>query len=171
MGAVTLAKFRSLASLLTICKILRYIWLRMLPKLTFTSFQTGFVAGAHAADAVDAVSRAVELCLEWGQEFYVAQLDLTMAFDEMHSAVNALRMQRATHQCVAVFAAMTQSTSLAFRLDNVISKSFNFQRGLRQGAPESPLVFAMVGEYVLGPVLECWQKRGSSCYADAWALR
>ena len=97
---------------------------------------------ATIKDGIFVLSRVPELSREWGQELYVAQLDLTKAFDRVkHSAViNALKMQRASHQCIAVFSAMMQCTSLAFRLEDVTSSSFGLQRGLPQGAPDGEAV-------------------------------
>ena len=61
---------------------------------------------------------------------------------------------------------------MEFKLDLVV-----LERGLPQGAPESPLIFVLVSELVLRPLLARWRARGSGwqvdglwvaavCYAD-----
>ena len=93
-------KYRLLASLSTFQKLLGYVWMGMLPKLNFKSFQTGFVPGRHAAAGVYVVKRAAELAREWNLELYIAQIDLCKALDRVkHSAaIRALKLQSAASQ-------------------------------------------------------------------------
>ena len=106
-------------------------------------------------------------------------MDLSKAFDRVkHSAaVKALKLQGASLQCVALFCAMMQQSKMAFSLGGVRTLPIALERGLPQGAPESPLVFVMVTELVLRPLLARWRERGSGwamdslwiaavCYAD-----
>ena len=79
----------------------------MLLHLRVESLQTAFVPDSHPTAGVFVVKRAAELSREWGRSFYVAQIDLSKAFDQvLHSAaLKALKLQSASLQCVAVFAA------------------------------------------------------------------
>ena len=84
---------------------------------------------------------------------HVVQIDVSKAFDRvLHSSVlQALRLQSASLQCIAVVAAMLSQCELAVRLGHVMSDPIKLHRGLLQGAPES------VCEMVLRPLLLRWQ--------------
>ena len=178
-GAASLAKFRAIACLLVSRKLFGYLWLQTLPVLRYHSFQCGFVHGAHAADGVFLIKRVAELSREWKVPLYAAQLDLKKAFDRvLHSAVvDALRLQGASLQSIAVMCALLLQSKAAGSLGHVKAPSVDMQCGLPQGAPESPLLFTLVTEYVLRPLLVEWRqsKRGwnlsglhvsAICYAD-----
>ena len=156
-----------------------YIFLQMLPPLRFHSLQTGFVPGAQAADGVYIIKRVAELSREWKKDLFVVQLDLSKAFDRVkHSAaIRALKLQSATPQCIALFCSLMMRSTMAFTLGGVQSLSVILERGLPQGAPESPLLFVMITGLVLRPLLARWRDRGSGwtmdslfvgavCYAD-----
>lgn len=66
---------------------------------------------------------------------------------------------------------------MSFSLGGIRTQSVHLERGLPQGAPESPRVFVMITEVGLRPLISLWQKRGSGwklddlwlsvvCYAD-----
>ena len=76
VGAASLSKLRAIACLPVARKLLGYLWLQMLPKLFFVSFQCGFVAGSHEPNGVYVVKRTAELSKEWGTNLYVAQVVL-----------------------------------------------------------------------------------------------
>ena len=179
VGASTLGKFRAIACLPVARKLLGYIWLQMLPTLHFASVQCGFVAGSHAANGVYVVKRAAELSKEWKIPLFAAQLDLKKAFDRvLHSALlNALRSQGASVQCLAVAAALLKQSTAKISLGHVASANVTLNRGLPQGAPESPLIFVLVTDMVLQTLMRVWKERGSGwsfsglyisaiCYAD-----
>ena len=163
VGAACLSKFRAISCLPVARKLCGYLWLQMLPKLRFDSFQCGFIAGSHAANGVYVVKRAVELSREWGLSLYAAQLDLKKAFDRvLHSAViDALILQRASPQCIAVIVGMLRQSKASVSLGHVAAPSVGMERGLPQGAPESPLLFVLITELVLRPLLQRWRERGS----------
>jgi hypothetical protein len=172
VGAAELGKFRPIACLTTIRKLLGYTWLDMLPPLHFETFQTGFVPGSEATAGVFALQRVFELSREWGCPAYVAQLDLKKAFDRVkHSAaLRALELQGATLQCRAIFSEMMSKSSLTFSLGNECSHAIGLERGLPQGAPESPLVFILIVEMVIRPLQRSWIDRGWGWRLDTFWL-
>ena len=169
VGAASLAKYRPVASLPAIRKLLGYIWLMWLPPLTFFSLQTGFVPKSHPATGVFLLKRAAELSREWGQEIFVAQLDLRKAFDRVKhtAAIRALKLRSASIQCIAPRMLMNLS-AMPFVLGGVCSPEVGLERGLPQGAPESPLVFVLITELVLRPLLLNWRQRGSVWRLDGF---
>ena len=167
VGASNLSKFRAIACLSTVRKLLGYIWMSMLPPLRFESFQTGFVKGSQAADGIFSLLRVIELSREWAHPVFMVQLDLKKAFDRvLHSAIiQSLQLQGASLQCIAVVCRILLQSSLAISLSNVTTEGIQLQRGVPQGAPESPLLFILVTEMVLRGLRAKWQSRG-----DGWSL-
>ena len=111
------------------------------------------------------------MCREWNRSVHVVQIDLSKAFDRvLHSSVlQALRLQSASLQCIAVVTKMLSQCELAARLGHVITDPIKLHRGLPQGAPESPLVFIVVCELVLRPLLLRWQTEGEGwSFCDYW---
>ena len=170
IGAASLDKHRPIACLSTARKLIGHVWLSMLPELTFDSWQTGFVAGAHAAYGVHALQRALELGREWDKPVFIAQLDLRKAFDRVaHSAVlGAVEAQGASKQCVALLARMLSMARMAFSMGGLTSDQVPLQRGVPQGAPESPLAFILVVERVMRPLLTVWRAAGHGWLLDAF---
>ena len=173
VGASCLSKFRAIACFSTVRKFMGYLLLQMMPTLTFRSFQTGFVPGGQAAFGVFALSRAGELSREWNQRIFVVQLDLRKAFDRVrHSAVlAALKLQGASLQLVALVSQLLTQNDARIRLGHASSTQVPMARGLPQGAPESPLLFILVVEMVLRPLLDQWQHRGRGWNMDSLWLQ
>ena len=172
LGATSLDRFRAISRLCTARKLLGHLWVQTLPVLNFESIQTGFVPKSHASDGIFAIKRAAELSREWGKKLYIAQLDLKRAFDRVkHSAVlNALTLQGGSPQCIATICAILQQSSTNISLGHVSSEAVVLRRGLPQGAPESPLIFVLVTELVLRPLLRKWATRGSGWCLDSFSL-
>ena len=90
----SLDKYREMACLTAVRKLLGYLILAMLPDLVFYSVQCGFVPHRQAAEGVYRIKRILELCREWNRSVHVVQIDLSKAFDRvLHSSVlQALRL-------------------------------------------------------------------------------
>ena len=179
VGACSLDKFRAIACLPVARKLLGYIWLQMLPALRYHTLQCGFVPKSQAANGVYILKRTAERSKEWKKPLFLAQLDLTKAFDrELHSAVvKALRLQGVSLQCLAIICNVFLKSKAATTLGHVTAEVVDMLRGLPQGAPESPLTFTLVTEMVLRPLMQKWQSSGMGwlfdglflscvCYAD-----
>ena len=179
IAAASLDKFRAIACLPASRKLLGYLWIQMLPSLRYESLQCGFVPKSHASNGVYVIKRAAELSREWKKSIFLAQLDLKKAFDKVrHSAVvRALRLQSASLQCIAVICTLLGQSTMAAGLGGVQATPTRMNCGLPQGAPESPLIFTLVTEMVLRPLLQKWRSEGRGwqldelwlaavCYAD-----
>ena len=117
--------------------------------------------------------RAAELAREWGKPLFVAQLDLEKAFDHVRreAAIAALRLQGASLHTIAWISKLWEAHSIEMRMGHVRSKRFETSRGLPQGAPESPVVFTLLAEYVLRGLQQRWEKERGKGYGfgmDDW---
>ena len=179
VGATDLSKFRPIACLCTLRKILGYMFLGALPQLEFRTKQTAFVKGSHANMGPHLLLRCGELAREWSLPFCTAQLDLKKAFDHVdhRAALEAMRLQGVPEHAMALIAKVWSLSSIRAKLGTELSDAVPLQRGLPQGAPESPLIFTMVVEMVVRRCEEQWQKRNLGfeidgrrfycvCYAD-----
>ena len=150
-------------------KLIGIGWLSLLPPIVYYSFQNGFVPNTSASEGVFVLRRAAELSRQWDCQLHVVQIDLCKAFSRVsHKAViQALKLQGASLQCVAISCKILLSTTLQLGLGNVESESFDLGRGLPEGAPESPKVFTLVTEMVLRPLLRKWRAKNCTTRRDA----
>ena len=74
VGATCLTKFRPIAGLCAMRKVLGYVWLKSLPPLRYESTQTAFVPKTHADAGLFLLLKAAELSREWQKEIVVVQL-------------------------------------------------------------------------------------------------
>ena len=138
-------------------KLLGYIWMDAPPPLRWRAPQAGFVRGRQPAEGAFVLTRVAELAKEWASPVNVGQLDLRQAFDKIkHSAViGALREKQVPSQLIAVLVAWWSKSEMSVRLQSVSShRQIRVQRGVPQGAPESPLVFVMTSDCALGRLQE-----------------
>ena len=83
VGATCLTKFRPIAGLCAMRKVLSYVWLKSLPPLRYESVQTAFVPKSHADAGLFLLLKAAELSRERQREIVVVQLDVKKAFDHV----------------------------------------------------------------------------------------
>lgn len=179
VGATDLSKFRPIACLCTMRKILGYMFLSALPPLTFMSSQTAFVKGSHANMGPHLILRLAELTREWRLSFCVAQLDLRKAFDHIdhRAAFRAMSLQGISLHAQALMAKIWSLSAIKAKLGTETSEAVPLHRGLPQGAPESPLIFTMIVEMIVRTLEVSWHARGMGfridglifccvCYAD-----
>ena len=105
---------------------------------------------------------------EWKRHLYIAQLDMSKAFDKVfHSAIlAALDKIHAGSQLKAFIAKMLKQSSESVNLGNVRTETVRLDRGGPQGAPESPFLFILVTEMALASLHDSWAKRGLGYLTD-----
>ena len=154
VGATCLTKFRPIAGLCAMRKVLGYVWLKSLRPLT------------HADAGLVLLLQAADLSREWKREIVVVQLDVKKAFDHVdhRAAVKAMKLQGVSLFSMALIAAIWNGSCMKVRLGTVSSNKVRMNRGLLQGAPESPVI-TMIMELVLRDLIK-------SCIARklAWRL-
>ena len=72
--------------------------------------------------------------------------------------------------CVAVLCAMLNQSKAAISLGHLKAAAILMERGLPQGAPESPLLFTLVTEAVLRPLIHKWKQDGFCWNFDGFSL-
>ena len=160
--------FRPIAALVTLRKLVGYLFLHFVPSPSWHTLQCGFVSGRDAAQAVFCVKRLGEVAREWKRHMYIAQLDMSKAFDKVyHSAIlAALDRIQASSQLKAFAANMLKQSSVCLSLGNVRTEKVRLDRGVPQGAPESPFLFILVTEMALASLHDSWAKRGLGYLID-----
>ena len=111
VGATCLSKFRPIASLCPMLKILGYVWLESLPSTAVRECADGVCA----EDA--RMLKAAELSREWQKEIVVVQLDVKKAFDhvEHRAAFKAMRLQSLSPFSMARMAAIWSGSCMKAR--------------------------------------------------------
>ena len=106
--------------------------------------------------------RIGELCREWNLECNAAQLDVRKAFDHVchAAALRAMEEMGVGNHSRALIAKAWSLSKVRARLANKTSEPVNLERGLPQGAPESPIIFAMILERVVRRCEEKWAVKG-----------
>ena len=172
VGATCLTKFRPVAGLCAVRKVLGYVWLKSLPPLKYESVQTAFVPQTHADAGLFLLMRAAELSREWQKEIVVVHLDVKNAFDHVdhRAAFKAMKLQGVSLFSMALIAAIWNGSCMKARLGTVSSNKVRMSRGLSQGAPESPVIFTMIMELVLRDLIKSWTTRKLAWRLDDFAL-
>ena len=104
-------------------------------------------------------TRVAELARAWASPVYVGQVDLRQASDKIKQSavIDALLEKQVPTQLIAVLVACWSQSEVSVRRQSV--SSHRMQRGVPQGAPESPLVFVMTTDCALGSLLSRWLRQ------------
>ena len=165
-----LNEFRPISCLTTFRKLLGYISLLKLPPLSKKTLQTAFIPRRQGAEAVYMIE---ELAREWSIPVFTAQLDLKKAFDRVsHDSIAEMPWRKnLCPQLVAVLCSWWCCSSQEVRLGHVTSdRCISVDRGVPQGAPESPLVFVIVADEILGGLRPSWERRNFARTCDEVSL-
>ena len=104
----------------------------------------------------------VEKSLEWGEELWIATLDVEKAFDRVHhSALFDVLVQN--HVDMPTVSALRHlyfwSQRLRTRVAGADIRQFDMNRGVKQGDPLPQILFNLVLHGVLQKVNEVWKER------------
>ncbi|KAL3695864.1 hypothetical protein R1sor_009940 [Riccia sorocarpa] len=127
-----------------IARIIAHRMKRMLPEL-IDSQQSGFVAGRNIVDNVLSLRFAQEWALTTGQEVIFVKLDFQKAYDRvahnyLWSTLQALGMSDSNIRRIQ---GLVLSGSASIHVNGKFTADLQVQRGVRQGCPLAPLLFAI----------------------------
>ena len=125
--------------------------------------QYGFRRGRGCSDAIHVLRMVIEKSAEWGEDLWIAALDVEKAFDRVHHSAlfDAILEAGVEWEAISSLKRLYAGTRAYVNLwTGVDSRAFDIERGVRQGDPLSPLLFNLVMKRVLDDVLPVWRKRG-----------
>ena len=143
VGARCLSKFRPIAGLCAMRKVLGYVWLKSHPPLKYESVQTAFVPKTHADAGLFLLLQAAELSREWQKEIVVVQLDVKKAFDHVdhRAAFKAMKLQGVSLFSMALIAATRNGSCMKARLTGSagVSSHVHNDHGIGVAGPDKEL--------------------------------
>ena len=152
-GATFVKDFRPIA----LVKIMYKVYARMMHERLRQTLeaaqppsQAGFRKGYSTDDDLFAACQLMEKCAEWGLPLWIVSLDLSKAFDRVRwpALWAALREQGVAESLVASLAALQKDQEGQVRgRGGITSRSFSIKRGVIQGCPLSPGLFAAVLQF------------------------
>ena len=118
------------------------------------------------------ISRAAELSRKSRVPLVLAQVGVRKAFDHVdhRAAFKAMRLQGVSLHAIALIAAIWASSVVRVRLGQESSDDIPMDRGLPQGAPESPLIFTMIIDMVIRSLEPRWRENGHGFSVDRFRL-
>ena len=143
--------------------IVLYARMRDLVDSQLTEEQFGFRRGRGCDDVVHILHMVIEKSLEWGEELWMATLDVEKAFDKVYhdELFEALLGGGVDVLIVSSLRKLYRGMQAYVQLwPGVDSRRLEVQRGVRQGDPLSPVLFNLVITQVLKEVDPIWQRRG-----------
>ncbi|CAE8643178.1 unnamed protein product [Polarella glacialis] len=119
------------------------------------------IKGRQGLEMISTVRLLVEKSAEWRLPLVIVKMDIKRAFDSvLHSTV--------LHMCEDKRVPLVWRAFLASTFNNMImnvslagaSARVPMSKGVRQGSPESALIFGAVLDFLLAPVIRKWQDNG-----------
>jgi hypothetical protein len=153
------SKYRGLSIGSTVCKLIVSIILnRLRPwyEAQLSDEQNGFRQNRGTTDGIYTVKRVQQITNRKKQPLYLLFVDLTAAFDHiprkwLFDSIR-LRFHSAQNQrLVDILEKLYQNTSLTF---NEAKSTFTTSSGVRQGGPESPVLFNLYIDFVMRAFME-----------------
>ena len=146
----------------------RLVCARALPKLRSGSRSSCCGRGRQSADLVGCVGRVRDVCQEWKQPFILGKLDVAGAFDKINRErvakflITKLQNVDLPHELRYMLAQLRTHT-VCGTAPGGTDISFRPDVGIKQGAPESAELFAMIVDSMLSDLTACeqWKRMGS----------
>jgi hypothetical protein len=118
--------------------------------------------------------QAIEYSIEWKKPLYIAKLDIRKAFDRLqhHRIFESLRAYKVDEDILLAIEReyFTPCTSV-FQFHGISSADVNITRGVRQGDPSAPMLFATTLDFALADLVTRWNTKGLgwNMFSDSFA--
>ncbi|CAE7202627.1 unnamed protein product [Symbiodinium sp. CCMP2592] len=117
--------------------------------------------GRQTSDFLYTIIRLFELTREWGNTLVVFKLDLEKAFDSLDREMLLSRLEQQLGPCAELTCWRNLLRETTGRLQTPWGSSrVPMERGIKQGAVESPVIFAYIAELVLSETMSKYTWRG-----------
>ena len=130
---------------------------------TLLPSQSGFRSGYQALESIHFLLRTLEVRSEWDLPTVLLRVDASKAFDRLyHSAIFSMLRSSPLHPRLAfLLARELRDTSLAPSVFGIgPPNDIRVSRGVKQGAPESALMFVATIAHTLQELHEYWLSKG-----------
>lgn len=113
--------------------------------------QAGFIRGRGTRDHIVNVRLMIEKAREFNVPMLMCFIDYSKAFDcvQWDSMWSILREMGVPDHLTKLIQNLYMDGESTVRVNNVVSKSFRPEKGVRQGCILSPLLFNIYGEYIM----------------------
>jgi hypothetical protein len=158
--------YRPIAIIPVLAKIFSSVLLKLLaPKLSSVREpeEMGFRSGYKCSDLVHVLRMLSEKSNEWGEHVWVASLDLEKAFDQVfrYEVLQGLRATGVPERLISAVRMLYLQQQAFVALDGQLrSRHFDVTRGVRQGDPLSPALFANTVRIIMVGLKRKWENKG-----------
>jgi hypothetical protein len=121
--------------------------------------QYGFIKGRTIQDCLAWAFQFLHICHHSRKEIVILKLDFEKAFDKIEHEVilQVLHHKGFPEKWISWIKLLLGSGSSCVLLNGVPGKHFNCKRGVRQGDPLSPLLFALAADLLQSIINRAWQ--------------
>ena len=169
------SKYRGLSIGSTLCKLLVNIILERLQpwyNIQLTDQQNGFRQNRGTTDGIFLLKRIQQITDRKQQPLYLLFVDLTAAYDHIPRSwlFQSIKLRFPNNECptaIQVLEKLYENTSLTFLEAN---STFPTTSGVRQGGPESPLLFNLYIDYVMRIFVDRCKEENVGFYEHSYRI-